>query len=248
METNNTLNVTNIIKKPKLGETALGSFSSAEQMTFINRVYAWMFSGLIISAFAAYCTYTSPVIYQFVFGTPFTFYLILIAELVAVFYLSRMVHTISSTASSIVFILYSALNGLTLSVVLSIYTSTSMVQVFLITAGIFGIMSLYGYATKSDLTTVGHFSIMALFGLVIAMIVNLFFRSDMASLLLSCLAVVIFILLTAYDTQKLKWLYEFGRTNGADGEKREAITGALTLYLDFINLFLNLLRIFGRRK
>lgn len=226
----------------------LGTFSTPEQIAFIYQVYAWMCGGLIISAIVSYWVSITPTIAQFIIGDEWVFYGLLILELVAVFFLATMVHKISSTISSIIFLLYSALNGLTLSVIFFVFTYGSILEVFLLTAGVFGVMSLYGYLTKRDLTSMGHFAVMALFGLVAAMIVNMFFVSDTASLILACVGVVVFVLLTAYDTQKLKWMYELGRTEGSDGEKKEAINGALTLYLDFINLFLDLLRIFGKRR
>lgn len=234
--------------KPSWGKLALGSFSTPEQTAFIYQVYGWMCGGLIISALVAYWVAVTPAVAGFILGGSYIFFGLLIVELVAVIYLARMVHKISSVVSSIIFLLYSALNGLTLSVIFFVYTFGSITEVFLITAGVFGAMSLYGYFTKRDLTTVGQFAIMALLGLVVAMLVNLFFQNDTASLVLACAGVLIFVALTAYDTQKLKWLYELGRTEGSDGEKKEAINGALTLYLDFINLFLDLLRIFGKRR
>lgn len=234
--------------KPSFGRMALGSFSTPDQVAFIYKVYGWMCLGLIISAAVSFWVAITPTVAQFIIGNTLVFYALLIAELVAVFFLASQVHKISSTISAIIFLLYSALNGLTLSVIFFVFTFGSIIEVFLLTAGIFGVMSLYGYLTKRDLTTVGHFAIMALLGLVVAMLVNLFFMNDTASLILACVGVVVFVLLTAYDTQKLKWMYQMAQTEGADGEKKEAINGALTLYLDFINLFLDLLRIFGKRR
>jgi len=234
--------------KPGWGGMALGSFSTPDQVAFIYKVYGWMCGGLVISAVVSYWVALTPTVAQFVIGNELVFYGLLIVEVGAVFFLASMVHKISSTVSSILFIIYSALNGFTLSVIFFVFTLGSIVEVFFLAAGIFGAMSLYGYVTKRDLTTIGHFAIMALMGLVVAMFVNLFFMNDTANLVLACVGVVVFVLLTAYDTQKLKWMYELGRTEGVDGEKKEAINGALTLYLDFINLFLDLLRIFGKRR
>ncbi len=227
---------------------ALGSFSTPEQATFIRQVYGWMCAGLVVSAIVAGWVAATPAVATLVLGDRLVFYALLLVELVAVIFLSRMVHQISSTLSSIVFLLYASLNGLTLSVIFFVFTIGSIGEVFLLTAGMFGAMSLYGFVTKRDLTTVGHLAGMALLGLVVAMLINLFFMNDTAGLVLACVGVVVFVALTAYDTQKLKWLYEQGRTEGSDGEKKEAINGALTLYLDFVNLFLDLLRIFGRRR
>ena len=238
-----------VAEKPGWGKLALGTFSTPEQMAFIHQVYGWMCGGLIISAIVAYWVSITPTVADFILGNMLVFYGLLAIEIVAVIYLARMVHKISSFNSSIIFLIYSALNGLTLSVIFFVYTFSSITEVFIITAGLFGVMSLYGYFTKQDLTTVAQFAMMILFGLIIAMFVNLlFYQNDMASLIFACVGVLVFVLLTAYDTQKLKWLYELGRTEGSDGEKKEAINGALALYLDFINLFLDLLRIMGKRR
>ncbi len=234
--------------KPTWGKVALGSFSAPEQMAFMHAVYGWMCGGLLITAVIAYVVASTPVFAQFILGNELIFFGLLIAELLAVVYLATMVHKISSTAASLVFLAYAALNGLTFSVIFLVYEISSIGSVFVITAGLFGAMSLYGYLTKRDLTTLGSFAVMALLGLVLAMFANLFFQNDMTGLILACIGVVVFVMLTAYDTQKLKWMYELGRTEGTDGEKKEAINGALTLYLDFVNLFLDLLRILGKRR
>lgn len=234
--------------KPGWGKLALGSFSAPEQMAYIHRVYAWMCAGLIISALVAYWVAVTPAVANAIFGNGLLFYGLLGAELVAVIFIATLVHKISSTLSSIVFVLYSALNGLTLSVIFFAFATGSIAEVFLLTAGVFGAMSVYGYVTKTDLTTMGQFATMGLLGVVVAMFVNLFYMNDAANFVLACVGVVIFVVLTAYDTQKLKWMYQLGQTEGVDGEKKEAINGALTLYLDFINLFLDLLQIFGKRR
>jgi len=207
-----------------------------------------MCGGLAITAIVAYLTASTPALVQFIVGNELVFIGLLVVELIAVIYLATMVHKISAVAASLVFLVYAALNGLTFSVIFLVYDISSIGSVFVITAGLFGAMSLYGYLTKRDLTTIGSFAVMALFGLVLAMLVNLFIQNDLTGLILACIGVLVFVILTAYDTQKLKWLYEVGRTEGADGEKKEAINGALTLYLDFINLFLDLLRIMGKRN
>lgn len=227
---------------------ALGSFSSPDQRAFIHRVYGWMCLGLIISGAVAYWVAITPAVAEIVIGNEIVFLVLLGLELVAVFTLASLVHKISSALSSLIFIVYAALSGLTLSVIFFVYQIGSISEVFLLTAGLFGVMSLYGYFTKTDLTTAGNFAFMALLGLVVAMVINLFFQNDVAGFILAAVGVLIFVVLTAYDTQKLKWLYTLGGTEGADGEKKEAINGALTLYLDFINLFLDLLRLFGKRR
>jgi FtsH-binding integral membrane protein len=234
--------------KPTWGKVALGSFSSPDQLAFMHAVYGWMCLGLVITAVVSYVVASIPSFIALIIGNEFIFYGLLIAELLAVIFLATRIHKMSATTAAIVFLLYAALNGLTFSVIFLVYQISSIGSVFVITAGLFGAMSLYGYFTKRDLTTLGSFAVMALFGLVFAMVVNFFFQSDMLSFILACIGVLIFVVLTAYDTQKLKWLYEVGLTEGPDGERKEAINGALTLYLDFINLFLDLLRIMGRRR
>ncbi|MCL5006853.1 MAG: Bax inhibitor-1/YccA family protein [Patescibacteria group bacterium] len=234
--------------KPSWGRAALGQFSTPDRVAFIYKVYGWMCFGLMISALVSFLVMSTPSIAQAIFGNIMIFYGLLILELIAVFSLAAMVHKISSVASAIIFVLYSALNGLTLSIIFFAYQLGSIEEIFFLAAGIFGAMSLYGFFTKRDLTTVGRLAIMALFGLVVAMIVNLFIMNDVYMFILACIGTVVFVILTAYDTQKLKWLYELGRTEGSDGEKKEAINGALTLYLDFINLFVDLLLVFGKRK
>lgn len=234
--------------RPAWGTVALGSFTSLEQMAFIHAVYGWMCGGLVITAAVAYLVSATPALVQLIVGNEFVFFGLLIAEFLAVVYLATMVHKMSVAAASSIFLAYAALNGLTFSVIFLVYDITSIGSVFLITAGLFGAMTLYGYLTKRDLTTLGSFAGMALLGLVLAMVVNLFLQNDTTGLVLACIGVVIFVILTAYDTQKLKWMYELGRTEGADGEQKEAINGALTLYLDFVNLFLDLIRILGKRR
>jgi len=234
--------------KPKWGKPALGSFSTPEQMAFMRQVYGWMCAGLVTTAVVAYLVAATPVLARFFLGNEALFIGLLVAEFLAVVFLATMVHRISATAASVVFMAYAALNGLTLSVIFLVYEFGSIVSVFVITAGIFAAMSVYGYVTKRDLTTLRSFALMALVGLVLAMLVNFIFRSDTAGFVFACIGVLIFVVLTACDTQKLKWMYELGRTEGEDGERKEAINGALTLYLDFVNLFLDLLRILGRRR
>jgi len=234
--------------RPKWGKLALGAFSTPEQMAFIHQVYGWMCAGLVTTAIVAYAVAATPALARLVVGNEAVFFALLFAEILAVMFLATMVHKISATAAAIVFMTYAALNGLTLSIIFFVYEFGSIVSVFVITAGIFAAMSVYGYVTKRDLTTLRSFAVMALFGLVLAMLVNLFFLSDAAGMVFACVGVLIFVVLTAGDTQKLKWMYELGRTEGDDGERKEAINGALTLYLDFVNLFLDLLRILGRRR
>jgi FtsH-binding integral membrane protein len=219
----------------------------AETKRFFVRVYGWMSMALIITGLVAYRTATSPEIINFIFGERFVFYGLLILELVLVGVLVGAIQKMSAMTATIVFVLYSILNGVTLSAIFFVFTADSISNVFFITAGTFAAMSAYGYFTKKDLTKMGSILIMALMGLIIASVVNIFLNSEMLYWISSYAGVLIFVGLISYDTQKLKKLNVIGN-EGTDEDKKEAIIGALTLYLDFINLFLYLLRIFGKRR
>lgn len=214
---------------------------------YITKVYNWMAVALLITGIVAYFTAGSEQLVQIIFGNKILFYGLIIGELLLVGYISARIHKLSSYNATMLFLLYSALNGLTLSFIFMAYTSASITSTFIITAGTFAAMSLYGYYTKSDLTKIGNLAFMALIGIIIASVVNFFMKSEMMSWIITYLGVAIFVALTAYDTQKLKRLAIQGFENEEHMEKG-AILGALTLYLDFINLFLFLLRIFGDRK
>lgn len=202
---------------------------------------------LLITGVAAYFTASSEQLIQLIFGNKILFYGLLIGEIALVGYISARINKLSTSTAIALYILYSTLNGLTLSFIFMAYTSASISSTFLITAGTFGAMSLFGYFTKKDLTKIGNIAFMALIGIIIASVVNFFMQSSLMSLVISYLGVLIFVALTAYDTQKLKRIAMNGFENEESMEK-SAILGALTLYLDFINLFLFLLRIFGDRK
>jgi FtsH-binding integral membrane protein len=219
----------------------------AEQASFISKVYGWMTAALIITGFIAVWCASNPSAIEIIFGNKLVFWGLIIAEFVCVAALVSVVSRISSTTATLIFIGYSALNGLTLSGIFLIYTSESIANTFFITAATFGLMSAYGYFTKRDLTTIGNLAFMALLGLIIASVVNIFLESEMLYWITTYAGVLIFVALIAYDTQKIKELNIIGN-EGTEEDKKEAIMGALTLYLDFINLFLYLLRIFGRRK
>ncbi len=222
------------------------AFAQDEQ-SFITQVFGWMATALLISALAAYYVSSTPSIIEFVFGTPFVFYGFLILELLMVAYLAGMVKTMSLTTARITFIIYSVLNGVTLSFIFLIYTSGSIAVTFFISAGVFGAMAIYGYFTKTDLTSWGNLLFMALLGLIVASVVNLFWFNETLYWVTTYAGILIFVGLTAYDVQKIKNMNTVMDGN-SDEDKKEAIMGALTLYLDFINLFLNFLRIFGKRK
>ena len=214
-----------------------------KQNTLIRQVYAWMGAGLAITALMALITLSSPAVLEAVVGNRLVFYGLMIGELALVFTLSGAINKLSTSVATLLFIAYSALNGVTLSVVALVYTANSISSTFVTTAGMFGAMSIYGYVTKRDLTSWGSFLFMGLIGVVIASIVNIFVASSAVSWIISGIGVVVFTGLTAYDTWKIKEM----AAQGAEGRK-PAILGALTLYLDFINLFLMLLRFTGNRR
>lgn len=214
-----------------------------KQNTLIRKVYAWMGAGLAITAFMALVTLSSPAILNAVLGNKLIFYGLIIGELVLVFTLSGAINRLSAATATLIFIAYAALNGITLSVVFLAYTANSITSTFVITAGMFGTMSLYGSMTKRDLTSWGSFLFMGLIGIIIASVVNIFVGSSAVSWVVSGIGVIVFTGLTAYDTWKIKEM----ATQGIEGRK-PAIIGALTLYLDFINLFLMLLRFTGNRR
>jgi FtsH-binding integral membrane protein len=212
---------------------------------FMAAVYRWMTLGLFVTATVAYGVAHSQAALELIFGNRMVFWILMAGELGLVIAISAAVHRLSAAVAGGMFLLYSALNGATLASILLVYTGASVASAFAITAGTFGVMSVYGTVTKRDLTGWGTFLFMGLIGVVIASVVNLFLHSGMMSFVISCAAVVVFTGLTAYDTQKLRAIAASG---GASGIAALPITGALALYLDFINLFLALLRLFGNRR
>lgn len=224
------------------------TFSQAEEtQRYMVKVYGWMSLALVVTGFVALYTASSQALIDMIFGNRITFYALIILEIVVVGALAGWISRMSAQLAIIIFLGYSALNGLTLAVIFLVYTTGSIASTFFVTAGTFGVMSIYGYTTKSDLSKWGNLLFMGLIGLVIASIVNLFMKSTMLYWITTYVGVVIFVGLTAYDTQKIKNANIIGN-EGTEEDSKEAIMGALTLYLDFINLFLYLLRIFGRKK
>jgi hypothetical protein len=217
----------------------------ARQRGIISQVYAWMTAGLLVTGAIAMFVAGSETLLALIFGTPLFFGLIL-AELGLVWYLGARIGRMAVGTATALFLAYSALNGLTLSAIFIAYTEASIATTFFITAGTFGAMSLYGYTTKRDLTSIGNLCFMALIGFLLASIVNIFLQSEAFYWLLTYFGILIFVGLTAWDTQKIKQM-SMTASNETDGQ-RVAIYGALHLYLDFINLFLLLLRIMGRRR
>lgn len=234
----------------------LGTLSPTQADTFrafLNRVFSWMFSGLLLTAAVSWFTQRTPELLEF---TLRNFLLLIIAQLVLVMALGWLSGRVTGTVAGVMFVVYAAMNGLTLTPILLAYTESSVVTAFLSAAGMFGIMALVGYTTKLDLTGIGTIALMGLFGIILASIVNLFVQSGPFGFIISAISVVIFCALTAYDMQKLKNIALYGPNRAGWGEagvasdagERAAVIGALQLYLDFINLFLQLLRLFGRRR
>jgi FtsH-binding integral membrane protein len=216
------------------------------QSSIITQVYAWMTAGLLVTGAVAAYTANSLALLNLIFGNPFAIWILFIAQIGMVIGLSAGIGRLAPGMASALFLIYSALNGLTLAAIFLVYTRESIAWTFFITAGTFGVMSLVGYTTKRDLTRMGSLLFMALIGLVLASIVNFFLRSTGLYWIITYAGVLIFIGLIAWDTQKIKRLS--AQATDDVSARRIAILGSLMLYLDFINLFLFMLRIFGRRR
>ena len=217
------------------------------QAAFMSKVYTWMSGGLAITGLIAMWVASIEGIGLMIQENMMLFYGLFIGEILLVGYLIARINKMSAQTAALIFTGYAALNGLTLSVVFLIYTSASIGTTFFVTAGTFGVMSAYGYYTKKDLTSWGNLLFMALIGFIIASVVNFFMQSEMLYWLITYAGVLIFVGLTAYDTQKIKRMSTANEL-GSEGETKTAIVGALMLYLDFINLLLLLLRVMGDRK
>ena len=213
----------------------------------MRKVYVWMALALAITGMTAYYVATSPTILGTILSNNILFYGLIIAELALVIGLSAAINRLSLFTATLMFILYSVVNGATMSFIFLLYEMTSIATVFFITEGTFGAMAVVGYTTKKDLTSMGRILFMGLIGLVIASLVNIFLKSDGMTLVLSYVGVIIFVGLTAWDSQKIKYML-MQAPDVNEGTQKLALLGALTLYLDFINLFLYLLRIFGKRR
>jgi len=216
---------------------------------FVRSVYNWMCIGLALTGFIAFYVSGSESMRQLIFGNKLIFFGLILAELALVFSISGMVNRMSAGTATALFVIYSALNGATLSFIFLIYARASIVSTFFICSATFLACSIYGWTTKKDLTSWGGFLMMGLIGIIIASLVNMFIRSSAMSMVVSYIGVIIFVGLTAYDTQKIKNM-ALTQPAGIDGAvmRKGAILGALSLYLDFINLFLMLLRIFGQGR
>ncbi len=224
----------NFSENPSTGQTALQGF--------MQRVYQWMAAGLAVTGFVALWTAGNPGLVRALSGGGFL--ILMLAELGLVIWLSAAIQKISVQAATIGFLIYSALNGLTLSFIFLAYTGASVATTFFITAGTFAGVSLFGWVTKTDLSSLRGYLMMGLVGIILGSLVNIFFHAPAFYWILTYAGLAVFIGLTAYDTQRLKEMHESGVMTG----DQMAILGALRLYLDFINLFLLLLRLFGRRR
>ena len=227
----------------------IGNYASkAAQSTLLRSVYVWMTLALVITGFVSMYVAQSYQLISFIFGNKLALWGMLIAELAVVFYLSARINSISFTKATVMFIIYSILNGATLASIFLVYTMSSIASTFFVAAGTFGVMALYGYVTKSDLTRIGNICLMALIGLIIATSVSLFWQNSMLQMIITYVGVILFVGLTAYDSQKIKRLLTADGIEVTEETQKIALLGALTLYLDFINLFLYLLRLLGDRK
>jgi hypothetical protein len=212
----------------------------------MRKTYLWMSMALAITGLTAYVVADSGVFMNLLISFPAAMWVLFIAEILLVIGLSAAIEKISLMVATLMFVVYAVLNGVTFSSLFYVYTAGSLATTFFITAGTFGIMSFVGFFIKKDLSSIGRILIMALIGLIVATIVNMFVNSTGLELIMSYLGVLIFVGLTAYDTQKIKQMFLMA-PDASESTQKYAVLGALTLYLDFINLFLYLLRIFGKR-
>lgn len=223
------------------------SRAQVAERTFMTRVFGWMALGLAVTGFTAWLTLTTPSLARFVLGSRGVFFGLIIGELLLVIYLSAAVRRMSSSTAIATFLFYAAVNGLTLSIIMFVYTMSSIASTFFVTAGTFGAMFALGYTTKMDLTRIGSLCGMALIGFILASLANLFLHSSGIYWVTTYIGILIFVGLTAYDAQKIKAMHLAG-VEGSEEDEKAAVLGALALYLDFINLFLLILRLMGGRR
>ncbi len=213
----------------------------------MRKVYLWMTMALAITGFTAYYVAHNETLLTAIYTNQILFWGLIIAEFGLVIGLSAAINKLSLTMATLMFVLYSLINGATMSFIFLAYTASSVTNVFFITAGTFAVMAAFGYFTKTDLTSLGKILMMALIGVIIATIVNIFTKSEGLTVIINYVGVLVFVGLTAYDSQKIKRMLQMAPDAGEFAQK-VALLGALSLYLDFINLFLYLLRIFGSRR
>lgn len=235
-------------KSEFLDQSTLIDVDSSVVSSVLKRVYLWMTFALVISGLTAMYVVKSQPILELIFSSEHSILVLFLAQLGVVWFLSARIYKLSFGVATLLFILYSILTGVVFSSLFFVYTLGSIANVFLITAGTFAAVSCFGYFTKSDLSKWGTYLFMGLIGLIIASLVNWFLKSAMLDWIASYVGVAIFVGLTAYDTQKIKEMIQENSMEGEEVTNKIALMGALSLYLDFINLFLYLLRIFGRRK
>lgn len=221
--------------------------AEAEQRSFMVKVYGWMGLALTVTALVAMTIASYDHMIQYLAANRLLFFGVIILQLILVGVLVVRVQKMSGFAATVVFFGYAALTGVTFSLLFHIYTQESIASTFLVTAGTFTVMSAYGYFTKRDLSSWGNLLFMGLVGIIIASLVNLFWQNEMFYWIVTYAGILVFVGLTAYDTQRIKEMNVIGNA-GTDEDRKEAIVGALRLYLDFINLFLLLLRVLGNRR
>ena len=228
---------------------SLNQILAVRENRILRNVYLWMTGGLGLTAVIALGVAGNPTLVQGLLRNPMLFYGLVIGELLLVMFLAARITRLSPTAATGSFVLYAGLNGVTLSVLFLLYTQQSIALAFVVAAGTFAGTSVWGFVTKRDLTTVGHYAGMAVWGILLALVVNMFLRSPAFDYLVSLIGVGVFVALTAYDTQAIKrWSEEAGDRMSEDDFVRFSILGALKLYIDFINIFLFLVRLLGQRE
>lgn len=217
------------------------------QRAFLVKVYGWMMAGLLITGAASMLTLNTPGLLEMLYSSQWVVLALFLVQIGLVGWLSLRLEKMTAATATTIFIGYAALTGLTLSIIFLMYTTESLASTFIVTAGMFGVMSAYGYFTKRDLSGLGSFLMMGLIGMILASVVNIFLGNSTIYWITTYIGILIFVGLTAYDTQKIKAM-GLSATMGSEAEQKGAIMGALKLYLDFINLFLLLLRVLGKRR
>jgi FtsH-binding integral membrane protein len=236
------------IMDQQLQSSYISADSAAEmQRAFVTKVFSWMAAGLMLTGIVSLFVLQSETLLELLLTSRFAFIGVIIAQLGLVIWLSARVQHMSAGTATMVYLGYSALTGLTFALIFLAYTASSIASTFFVTAGTFAAMSLYGYVTRRDLTGLGSFMMMGLIGMIIASVVNIWLENSTVYWITTYIGVLIFVGLTAYDTQKIKNM-SLAVADGGELEQKGAIIGALSLYLDFINLFLLLLRIMGNRR
>jgi FtsH-binding integral membrane protein len=244
MATYNIDKMSGVLSEP----TYIDSNAQSGYLAILKNVYLWMTLALGISGVTAIAVANSPQLLELLYGNGLVLFIVFIAQLGLVWLISARISSMSINTATALFIAYSILTGVTLASIFIVFTQESIASVFFISAGTFAAISLYGYTTKRDLSNCRTFLLMGLIGLIIASVVNWFMHSEMLYWIISYVGVLVFVGLTAYDTQKIKQMALVSYNQEGEISQKIALLGALTLYLDFINLFIYLLRIFGRRK